>query len=272
MDHRLARRVDEVSDMLDGFRPHDSDAFVGFRDDASARASEALDWLAKKLHVEVEGIDRLPAGRALIVANHAFGWDVAFPMAEVRRVTGRPVFALGEHLWWKIPFLRRLAAAVGTVDGTPENVDRLLQNEQLVVVLPGGMREAVKPKELRYRLLWGARYGFVRAAIRNATPIVPLAAIGSDEVFDFVGDAVARGERWLAPLGLDHIPLPRPSKLFPFPHRVHLRYVFGDPIAPLHPPSSADDPAALRIMRWTVEGALHELIDRELARRTGVDE
>ena len=51
--------------------------------------------------------------------------------------------------------------------------------------------EALKPRELRYRLLWGHRYGFIRAAIRNRTPISPLAAIGSDELFDFVGDAYA---------------------------------------------------------------------------------
>ncbi len=72
-------------------------------------------------------------------------------------------------------------------------------------MLPGGLREAVKPSALRYRLLWGDRVGFVRAAIRNQAPVVPLATLGGDEIFDFVGDAYARGRRWLGPFGLGAI-------------------------------------------------------------------
>jgi len=52
-----------------------------------------------------------------------------------------------------------------------------LSHDQLVLVMPGGVREALKPRELRYRLLWGHRYGFVRAALRNQTPIVPVASV-----------------------------------------------------------------------------------------------
>ena len=126
--------------------------------------------MAKRLHVEVIGIERLPPGRALLVANHAFGWDILFAMSAIRAKTGRPVWALGEHVWWKVPGARWIAAELGTVDGTPENVDALLSRDEIVLVLPGGIREALKPRELRYRLLWGHRYGFVRAAIRNHAP------------------------------------------------------------------------------------------------------
>lgn len=249
---------------IDGFRPRDCAAFVGYSEDVSAQFYRWIAHASHALSVEVEGVDNLPAGRALIVANHAFGWDLAFAISEIRNRTGRPVFALGEHLWWRVPGLRRLAAAVGVVDGTHENVDELLAREQLVLVLPGGLREAVKPRTLRYRLLWGNRYGFVRASIRNRTPIVPLACLGADEVFDFVGDAYARGRKWLGPFGLGAIPLPLPYRL---PHPVHLSYVIGEPVAPLYGPDAADDDAALRTSRLLAEGALHELIDRALARR-----
>ena len=43
------------------------------------------------------------------------------------------VWVLGEHAWWRVPFLRRLAASLGVVDGTPENADRLLQRDELVL-------------------------------------------------------------------------------------------------------------------------------------------
>lgn len=201
----------------------------------------------------------------MCVGNHTFGWDPIFPMAAVWRELHRPLWTLGEHVWWKFPFLRRVAAAVGTVDGTPANTDRLLSNGELVLVLPGGLRESVKPHELRYRLLWGHRYGFIKAAIRNRAPIVPLAAIGADDLFDLVGDAYARGERWLKHRD---IPIPRPSN--PIPHLVPLRFTFGDPIPMRVPPESADDPETLHAIRHEVEGELHELIETELARRAGI--
>ena len=230
--------------------------------------SRAISAVARWANVDVVGIERLPKGRALLVANHAFGWDIAFAMNAIERATGRAVFVLGEHLWWKVPVLRDLASACGNVDGTPENADRLLSGDELVLVLPGGLRESMKPRELRYRLLWGGRYGFVRAAIRNRAPLVPLAAIGADDVFDLVGNAFSRGRRFVPWLGL---PLPRPSFGLPIPHRVHLRYVIGEPIETGFAESAAADDLAVRSVRWQVEGALHELIDVELARRAGIE-
>jgi 1-acyl-sn-glycerol-3-phosphate acyltransferase len=251
---------------FDGFRDAHKSAFTAFSPRTADRFCAAVDTLARGLHVEVEGLDHLPRGPAILVANHAFGWDVVFPMAAIRRATRRQVWALGEHAWWRVPVLRRVAAAVGTVDGTPENVDRILGAGELALVLPGGLREAVKPRELRYRLLWGHRYGFVKAAIRNGVPLVPLASIGADDLFDFVGDAYDRGERWLKTSG---VPIPLPSRVLPIPHRVRLRFVVGDPIHP--PPIACDDERGLRRFRHEIEGALHELIDRELARRVGID-
>lgn len=250
---------------VDGFQPDHARPFRGFSPDTARRYRLAIRALARWLRVEVEGVERVPSGRALLVANHAFGWDVAFPMEAISHATGRDVWALGEHLWWKVPALRRLAAAVGVVDGTRANAQELLDADQLVLVLPGGLREAVKPRELRYQLLWGHRYGFVEIAVRSGAPIVPLACVGADELFDLVGDAYARGKRWL---GVEGIPLPRPSRWLPIPRRVSLRYVVGEPI--LTRDIDPGDPEALHRLRHEVEGALHELIEGELARRSGM--
>ena len=252
---------------FDGFTPHDALPFVGY---SAEEASRFYGWvlrLARLLRVEFAGIDKLPRGRALLVANHPFGWDVAFAIAAIWEQTGRPVWVLGEHLWWEVPLLRRLASTVGIVDGTPDNTDRLLGEDQLVLVLPGGLREAVTPRELRYHLLWGHRYGFVKAALRNRAPMVPLAALGADELFDFFGNSYDRGRRWL---GAKRFPIPLPTRILPIPHRVRLRYVIGDPLPPPAPPEQANDPEVLRNARYLIRGALQELIDTELARRVGV--
>ena len=228
-----------------------------------SRVGRAADLMGATLR----GAEHLPPGRALLLANHAFGWDAALAIALVRRATGRRVWVLGEHLWWRVPFLRGVAADAGVVDGTPANVDRLLDRDELVLVMPGGLREALKPRELRYRLLWAGRYGFVRAAVRNQAPLVPLATFGADDWFDWVGDPYDRGRRWLGPLGL-HVPLPRPWGGLPWLHRVRPDYVLGEPVVPA---TGADerDPATLRRLRREVEGALHELIEEELVRRAG---
>jgi 1-acyl-sn-glycerol-3-phosphate acyltransferase len=253
---------------LDGFRPEDASARLDFDASGARWLFANVERLSRLLGVRIEGIERLPEGRALLVANHAFGWDVLFVMARIWREKRRPVWVLGEHVFWKFPFLRRLARAAGTVDGTRANLDDLLSRDQLVLVLPGGLREAVKPRELRYRLLWGHRYGFVRAAIRHAAPLVPLASVGTDDLFDFVGNAYARGRRWL---GRADIPLPIPSRLLPIPHFVPLRFIIGQPISPPVTSDRENDGAAVQRFRWEVAGALHELIDIELARRSGID-
>lgn len=253
---------------LDGFCSEHACPTGLFDPEARARAYAYVNKLARLLRVEVTGLDNVPSGGGLFVANHTFGWDVVFVMSAVWHARHRTLWALGEHVWWQFPFIRRIATTLGTVDGTPENADELLKRDELVLVLPGGLREAVKPRELRYRLLWGNRYGFIRAAIRHHAPIVPVACIGADDLFDFVGNAYRRGERLLRRPG---IPIPLPTRILPIPHLVRLRFVIGEPMLPGYEPREADDQAVLRRFRHEVEGALAEIIEIELARRVGIE-
>ncbi len=241
----------------------DEDEARPFEESLSHHVTNVLDRTGALLHVQISGLDRLPRGRALLVTNHAFGFDSAFLMARIEAVTRRRVWVLGEHAWWRIPGLRALAAAAGTVDGTPANADRLLSSDELVLVLPGGLRESLKPHELRYRLLWGNRYGFVRAAIRNGAPLVPVASLGADDMFDLVGNAFDRAHKLHLPF-----PLPLPAHL---PHRAPIRYVVGEPIPVTGPAidDGTDDQSTVRRLRREVEGALHEMFEERLARQVG---
>ena len=67
------------------------------------------------------------------------------------------------------------------------------------------------------------------------------------------------------------IPVPLPSRILPLPHFVPWRFVLGEPIPPRFPSDQADNPAAQHQLRHEVEGALHELLETELARRAGID-
>jgi hypothetical protein len=50
-----------------------------------------------------------------------------------------------------------------------------------------------------------------------------------------------------------------------------VRFAVGEPILPKVAPSRSTDAEAQRQLRREVEGALHELIERELARRAGIE-
>jgi 1-acyl-sn-glycerol-3-phosphate acyltransferase len=252
---------------VDGFEPAEANAFAGYREQLASPIYHFIDRLAARLHIDVDGLANVPSGRALLVANHSFGWEVIVPMAAMARRLERRVWVLGEHAWWKVPFVRRAAAALGVVDGTRENAERLLASDELVLVLPGGLREAVKPQELRYQLLWGRRYGFVKLALRMRAPLVPLACIGADDWFDFVGDAYARGSRWFG----SKYPVPLPRRILPIPHLAKMKFLLGEPVVSEYGPESADDLRLVRRLRREVEGALHELIEEELARRAGIE-
>src|SRR5262249_32619897 len=88
------------------------------------------------------------------------------------------------------------------------------------------------------------------------------AGLGADELFDFVGDAYARGRKWLH----SDLPLPRPAWGVPVPHFAHLSYLIGEPVtAEVHP--GEDEDHAVRRIRREGRGALEEVIDEALAER-----
>lgn len=253
-----------MTNTIDGFDLQQTDAFTSFDPELMHRTSKLMNALAKRLHVQIEGIEHLPSGRALVVANHTFGYDVTFAVTAVYEKTKRIIWSLGEHNWWRVPYLRSFMVKVGMVDGTQKNTEQLLERDQWVLVLPGGLRESVKPHELRYRLLWGHRYGFVKLAVRHQTPIVPLAMIGADDLFNLVGNAMQRGR-------LIRFPIPKPAYGVPVFHPVKLKGIFGEPIVLQARPDQCDDPDVLKRCRREVEGALYELIDMELAKRAGFE-
>ena len=75
-----------------------------------------------------------------------------------------------------------LVNKLGGVPAHPANVHRLLDDEQqLVLVFPEGRKGTEKLYKDRYRLRRFGRGGFVEAAMRAKTPIVPIAVLGAEE-------------------------------------------------------------------------------------------
>jgi 1-acyl-sn-glycerol-3-phosphate acyltransferase len=136
---------------------------------------------------EVEGIEHVPAtGGALLVANHAGALppDAAMITKAIQEEhpRPRPLHLTVEHFFKGYPFFSIFVARIGGVPAHPANVQRLLHDErQLVLVFPEGAKATAKLYKDRYKLRRFGRGGFVAAAMRAGTPIVPVAVVGAEE-------------------------------------------------------------------------------------------
>jgi len=137
--------------------------------------------------VDVEGIENVPdLGGALIVSNHsgALPPDAPMIMQAIRHEhpRPRPLYMLGENWFKGYPGVGMLANKIGLVGAHPANAQRLLRDEQrLVLVFPEGQKGSRKLYWQRYRLRRFGRGGFVRTAMRAGVPIVPTAVLGAEE-------------------------------------------------------------------------------------------
>jgi 1-acyl-sn-glycerol-3-phosphate acyltransferase len=137
--------------------------------------------------VEVDGIEHVPStGGALLVSNHAGAVPPDAPMIAKAIKEEHPrarTLHLTVDAWFKgYPGFSMLVAKIGGVPAHPANVHRLLHDEdQLVLVFPEGRKGSEKLYKDRYRLRRFGRGGFVEAAMRAGTPIVPVAVVGAEE-------------------------------------------------------------------------------------------
>ena len=136
---------------------------------------------------EVEGIENVPStGGALLVSNHsgALPPDAAMIAKAIREEHPhpRPLNITVEHFFKGYPGFSALLPKIGCVAAHPANVQRLLYDEeQLVLVFPEGRKGTAKLYKDRYRLRRFGRGGFVEAAMRARTPIVPACVVGAEE-------------------------------------------------------------------------------------------
>ncbi len=211
-------------------------------------------------------------GGIMVVANHGlFALEAGCLVDCFWEGAGRPIRGLGDHLLYATKLLRVVLARSGGVEGTPENAYRLLTRGDAVYVNPGGAREALASADDRYKLFWDGHVGYVRAAIRAGVPIVPLAVIGSDELYRQLYDAKAMsstlfgrliqktlGAKYVTPVYLGLGPLPLP---------VQLRFLAGEAIEVPRDPSAATDEAVVGELHARARRSLEALIAHGLEER-----
>ena len=167
----------------------------------------------KYFRVTWEGLENLPAGPALLVANHAgaIPSDAPAIMHGIETELGRPVYGLADHLFRQLPVLGTLWSRAGGVVAHPDNAYRLLREQrQLVLVFPEGTKGPGKPYNERYRLRRFGRGGFVEIAMRAGVPVVPIAVVGAEESMPTIATLPALSRL----LGLPYFPITANMLLF----------------------------------------------------------
>ena len=219
--------------------------------------------------VEATGAINVPShGRAMLVANHAgslFPFDASMMAAALMKEHPLPRWPRFMVLDWAfvLPFISSFMRRVGGVPASPFNATGLLEADELVMVFPEGVKGTGKPFSERYRLQRFGRGGFVEVALRTRSPIVPVAVVGSEEIYPKVADSrtIARLTGapfvpitptfpWLGPLGL----VPLPSRW---------RIEFCEPIDIRdYPPEAAEDRRVVfdlsERVRETIQAAIYE--------------
>ena len=269
-DRRVARGLAFLRRRLAG--DYEVDEF-GFDPDLTDAVFHPLvrvlyrDWF----RTEVGGLEHVPAeGAGLVVGNHSgtVALDALILSAALhdRHPSHRYLRLLGADLVFRMPVVSELARKTGGTVACNPDAERLLGNGELVGVFPEGFKGIGKLYSDRYKLQRFGRGGFVSAALRTGTPIVPVAIVGGEEIYPMLADIkplarllklpyfpVTPTFPWLGPLGM----VPLPSKWL---------IEFCPPIQTAHLRDSADDPLVVFNLadqvRETIQQTLHKLLER----------
>jgi 1-acyl-sn-glycerol-3-phosphate acyltransferase len=155
---------------------------------------------------DVRGLEHIPAeGPVLLVGNHSGGTLIAdtfvFATAFYEHFGARRRFhQLAHDLVLALPGLG-LLRKYGTVGASPQNARRALRAGAAVLVYPGGDHETVRPSWRQDEIDFDGRRGFVRLALAEDVPIVPVVSIGGQETALFL----TRGRRAVELLRLDRL-------------------------------------------------------------------
>ena len=162
--------------------------------------------LERWFHPEVRGLERIPEGKGLYVANHNAGiliFDVYILGSALYRSRGLDdlPFALAHDLAVLSPIAHELLVPLGAVRASPANARKLFAAEKKVLVYPGGDKEAFRPWLQRDRIVFGRRMGYVRLALREGVPIIPIVTAGAHSALVVLDD----GGRVARALGIDQL-------------------------------------------------------------------
>jgi 1-acyl-sn-glycerol-3-phosphate acyltransferase len=223
--------------------------------------------------VEAVGAKKVPShGRALLVGNHAgiLPWDGTMMSVALLKEHPLPRYPRFLVLNWafELPWVSTALRKVGAVPASPYNAIRLLQEDELVAVFPEGVKGAGKDFKDRYRLQRFGRGGFIEIALRTGAPIVPVAVVGSEEIYPKIGESQVLARVTGAPYFPITPTFPVLGALGVIPLPSKWRIEFGEPIdLSGYGPEAADDRPLVFELSERVRDTIQQMLYDNLVKR-----
>lgn len=196
--------------------------------------------------VQTDGWENVPDGQVLLVGSHNGGLaapDMMMMMYDWFRNFGTERLAYGlmhPSAWVVYQPIAQFAAKAGAIRANPNLAIAAFEKGASVLVYPGGAQDVFRPYWQRDKIEFAGRKGFIKLALRQEVPIVPLISKGAHETIIVLADfyqqvkqlhewglfpwffdldpkvfPIYLGLPWLFSLG----PLPN----FPLPSQIHTR-------------------------------------------------
>ncbi len=255
-------------------------------DDTTRDGDEFLERIAPILDLicrlyfrqEVEGIDHIPKGKALVVVNHEAGITFAQILGfgsrwVLNRGASERILPLMHDGMFSVPFIGNLMTHIGAVRASHRNAQEVLESGRKVLVTPGGNLEAFRPWSERFDIKFGGHKGWARLALRAGVPVSPIVFCGGQEslIVLWDGQVIARALGLKRYLRLDTFPiflgLPwglgiGPLLHLPLPAKCTTRI-----LEPIEAVGDADDEEAVDALYEKVTSAMQAAMDDMAARR-----
>ncbi len=169
--------------------------------------------------LKADGLQHVPQdGPAILAANHT-GWlglDYALAALVLHDEVHRIPRGLVHQAWFVAPQTAAFAARVGLTKVSKDAMAKELRAGNIVIVFPEGEKGAFRAGT-GYQLSEFAR-GFVRVAMAEGVPIVPVAILGGEES-NPVDRTIHSYEQLLK------MPIPVPRNLIPKPVKWRIRFL-----------------------------------------------
>ncbi len=227
---------------------------------AASGLQVAMAVMARYHRYQVQGLSNIPlVGRCIVAGNHSFAtYDAMLLAFAIEKGCGRLMAGLGDNLLFNLPLLSPLVSAVNLYRANHHNARLLLENECLLGVMPGGMREALRPASQKYKIRWQARKGFARLAVTTQSPVILAACPHADDIYNVKVSALTKlaYQRFKLPLvwpqGLAGSLCPRPVRLTHFLSE------------PFYPPVAEPDYLNAQVNQFhaTLTAAMQEMMRR----------
>jgi len=214
----------------------------------------------KYFRTEIQGAENLSDEACLMTATHnggmatpdAYGLAVAFWR---RFGLETPAYGMMHKAAFHIPLMGPFLVKMGAVHACRENARIVLRSNFPVMLCPGGDMDALKPYSQRHKITFGKRQGFIRMALSEQVPIIPIVSVGAHETLFVLNDGrrTARYSGFSRLFRIKSVPLtfgfpmgltPAGLGCIPLPSKITLRILPKIELA--ERPEAAGDPAVVQ--------------------------